>query len=167
MPWKKYKVEDLMKEILKKLQLLYTSWFFKSENEQKNERMLKELETAINQLSELPSSLPEDEGRYSHYRSGAMFINPGLGTQHNYSQSGTSNSHQYIDLWKDVLLIPVLIKRLNLPSFNLRMPLLQRFGPVLTRRLERPVGLGPATSDSESYGRYVFDAHKGTESRHL
>jgi hypothetical protein len=95
MPGKKHKVEDLMKEILEKLQLLHTSRFFKSENEQKNEKKSKELETAINQLSELPSSLPEDEGRYSHYGSGAMFINPGLGTQHNYSQSGTSNSHQY------------------------------------------------------------------------
>jgi hypothetical protein len=54
-----------MKEILKKLQLLHTSRFFKSENEQKNEKMSKEFETAINQVSELPSSLPEDEGRYS------------------------------------------------------------------------------------------------------
>jgi hypothetical protein len=95
MPGKKRKVEDLMKEILEKLQLLHTSRFFKSENEQKNEKKSKELETAINQLSELSSSLPEDEGRYSHHGSGAMFINPGLGTQHNYNQSGTSNSNQY------------------------------------------------------------------------
>ena len=51
-----------MKEILEKLQLLQTSRFFKSENEQKNEKKSKELETAIGQLSELPSSLPEDEG---------------------------------------------------------------------------------------------------------
>jgi hypothetical protein len=95
MPGKKRKVEDLMKEILEKLQLLHTSRFFKGENEQKNEKKSKELETAINQLSELPPSLPEDEGRYSHHGSGAMFINPGLGTQHNYNQSGTSNSNQY------------------------------------------------------------------------
>ena len=95
LPGKKRKVEDLMKEILEKLQLLQTSRFFKSENEQKNEKKAKELETAIGQLSELPSSLPEDEGQYSHYGSGAMFINPGLGTQHNYNQSGTSNSNQY------------------------------------------------------------------------
>jgi hypothetical protein len=95
MPGKKRKVEDLMKEILEKLQLLHTSRFFKSENEQRNEKKSKELETAITQLSELPSSLPGDEGQYSHYGSGAMFVNPGLGTQHNYNQSGTSNSNQY------------------------------------------------------------------------
>ena len=95
LPGKKRKVEDLMKEILEKLQLLHTSRFFKSENEQKNEKKSKELEHAISQLSELPSSLPEDEGRYSHHGSGAMFINPSLGTQHNYNQSGTSNSNQY------------------------------------------------------------------------
>lgn len=84
-----------MKEILEKLQLLHTSRSLKSENEQKNEKKSKELETAIRQLSELPSSLPEDEGRYSHHGSGAMFIYPGLGTQHNYNQSGTWNSTQY------------------------------------------------------------------------
>jgi hypothetical protein len=82
---KKRKVEDLMKEILKKLQLLHTSRFFKSENEQKNEKKSKELEVAISQLSELPSSLPENEGQYSYHRSGGMFINPSDGTQHNYS----------------------------------------------------------------------------------
>lgn len=53
LPGKKRKVEDLMKEILEKLQLLHTSRFFKSENEQKNEKKSKELETAISQLSEL------------------------------------------------------------------------------------------------------------------
>jgi hypothetical protein len=95
MPGKKRKVEDLMKEILEKLQLLHTSRFFNGENEQRNEKKSKELETAISQLSELPSSLPGDEGQYSHHGSGAMFVNPGLGTQHNYNQSGTSNSNQY------------------------------------------------------------------------
>jgi hypothetical protein len=96
MPGKKRKVEDLMKEILEKLQLLHTSRFFKSENEQKNEKKSKELETAISQLSELPSSLPENEGQYNHYGPGGMFINPGDGTQHNYSQSGGSGNKQYI-----------------------------------------------------------------------
>jgi hypothetical protein len=90
LPGKKRKVEDLMKEILEKLQLLHTRRFFKSENEQENEKQSKKLETAISQLSELPSSLPENEGQYSHYGSGGMFINPGDGTQHNYSQSGGS-----------------------------------------------------------------------------
>jgi hypothetical protein len=96
MPGKKRKVEDLMKEILEKLQLLHTSRFFKSENEQKNEKKSKELESAISQLSELPSSLPENEGQYNHYGPGGMFINPGDGTQHNYSQSGGSGNKQYI-----------------------------------------------------------------------
>jgi hypothetical protein len=96
LPGKKRKVEDLMKEILEKLQLLHTSRFFKSENEQKNEKKSKELETAISQLSELSSSLPENEGQYNHYGPGGMFINPGEGTQHNYSQSGGSGNKQYI-----------------------------------------------------------------------
>jgi hypothetical protein len=96
MPGKKRKVEDLMKEILEKLQLLHTSRFFKSENKQKNEKKSKELETAISQLSEFPSSLPENEGQYNHYGPGGMFINPGDGTQHNYSQSGGSGNKQYI-----------------------------------------------------------------------
>jgi hypothetical protein len=81
-PGKKRKVEDLMEEILEKLQLLHTGRLFKSENEQKNERKSKELEAAINQLLELPPSLSENEGRYSHHGSGAMSINPDLGTQH-------------------------------------------------------------------------------------
>jgi len=85
-----------MKEILEKLQLLHTSRFFKSEDEQKNEKKSKELETAITQLSELPSSLPEDEGRYLYHGCGAMFINPGLGTQQNYNQSGGSGNKQLI-----------------------------------------------------------------------
>jgi hypothetical protein len=96
MPGKKRKVEDLMKDILEKLQLLHTSRFFKSENNQKNEKKSKELETAISQLSELSSSLPENEGQYNHYGPGGMFINPGDGTQHNYSQSGGSGNKQYI-----------------------------------------------------------------------
>ena len=96
MPGKKRKVEDLMKEILEKLQLLHTSRFFKSGNEQKNEKKSKELEIAISQLSELPSSLPENEGQYNHYGPGGMFINPGLGTQHNCIQSGGTVNMQYM-----------------------------------------------------------------------
>jgi len=42
MPGKKRKVEDLMREILEKPQLLHTSRFFKSENERKNEKKSKE-----------------------------------------------------------------------------------------------------------------------------
>ncbi|GAB1739841.1 hypothetical protein NU219Hw_g4776t1 [Hortaea werneckii] len=95
LPGKKRKVEDLMKEILEKLQLLHTSRFFKSENEKRNENRSRELQTAITQLSELSSSLAENEGQYNHYGAGGMFIHPGEGTQHNYSQSGGSGNRQY------------------------------------------------------------------------
>ncbi|KAI7471211.1 hypothetical protein KC351_g12239 [Hortaea werneckii] len=95
LPGKKRKVEDLMKDILEKLQLLYTSRFFKSENERTNEARSKELDTAIIQLSELSPSLPENEGQYNHYGSGGMFIHPGNGTQNNYSQSGGCGNKQY------------------------------------------------------------------------
>jgi len=95
MPGKKRRVEDLMKEILEKLQLLHTSRFFRSENEQKDKTRSKELETAISQLSELPPSLPEGESQYSHYGLGSMFIHPGVGTQQNYVQTGGSNNTQY------------------------------------------------------------------------
>ncbi|KAI6908016.1 hypothetical protein KC318_g4546 [Hortaea werneckii] len=94
-PGKKRKVEDLMKDILEKLQLLHTSRFFKSGNEKKTEDRSEELETAVAQLSELSSSLPENEGQYNHYGAGGMFIHPGEGTQHNYSQSGGSGNRQY------------------------------------------------------------------------
>ncbi|KAI7263976.1 hypothetical protein KC345_g8982 [Hortaea werneckii] len=95
LPGKKRKVEDLMKDILEKLQLLHTSRFFKSENEKKNENTSKDLQTAITQLSELSPSLPENEGHYNYYGSGGMFIHPGEGTQNNYSQSGGSGNKQY------------------------------------------------------------------------
>ncbi|KAI7340592.1 hypothetical protein KC354_g17190 [Hortaea werneckii] len=95
LPGRKRKVEDLMTEILEKLQLLHTSRFFKSENEKKNENRSKELEDAITRLSELSSSLPENEDQYNHYGSGGMFIHPGTVTQHNYSQSGGSGNRQY------------------------------------------------------------------------
>jgi hypothetical protein len=38
----------------------------------------------------------KNEGQYNHYGPGGMFINPGDGTQHNYSQSGGSGNKQYI-----------------------------------------------------------------------
>ena len=92
MPNKKRKVEDLMKDILEKLQLLHTNQFYKVVTEKRS----ADLEGAIQQLSELSPSLPDDEGRYTHYGSGSMNVNPGGGTQHNYNQSGGSNNRQYI-----------------------------------------------------------------------
>jgi hypothetical protein len=61
----------------------------------------------------------------------------------------------------------VLIECPDLPGSESRMPFLERFGPVLAWRLEWPVGLGPATSDAESYRRYVLDSHRSAEVRHL
>ncbi|KAI7303801.1 hypothetical protein KC315_g15465 [Hortaea werneckii] len=95
LPRKKRKVEDLMKDILKKLQLLHTSRFFKSKNERTNEDRSKELDTTIIQLSELSPSLPDNESQYNHYGSSGMFIHPGNGTQNNYNQSGGSGNKQY------------------------------------------------------------------------
>ncbi|KAI6791304.1 hypothetical protein KC367_g8101 [Hortaea werneckii] len=95
LPGKKRKVEDLMKNILEKLQLLHTSRFFKSENERTNENRSKELDTAITQLSELSPSLRDNESQYNHHGSGGIFIHPGNGTQNNYNQSGGSGNKQY------------------------------------------------------------------------
>ncbi|TKX23130.1 hypothetical protein C1H76_4678 [Elsinoe australis] len=89
---KKRKVEDLMKDILQKLQLLHTSQFFGDETKKWSDS----IRDAIARLEELPSSLGEEDGRYTHYGSGSMNINSGKGTQHNYSQSGGSNNHQNI-----------------------------------------------------------------------
>ena len=92
MPGRKRKVEDLMKDILEKLQLLHANQSFKVVTERRSD----DLDGAIQQLSELSPSLPDDDGRYSHYGSGSMNINSGEGTQHNYNQSGGSNNKQYI-----------------------------------------------------------------------
>ncbi|KAK3614600.1 hypothetical protein LTR56_026643 [Elasticomyces elasticus] len=83
MPDKKRKVEDLMKDILEKLQLLHTSRFFGAINEERSD----DLVAAIQQLSDLAPSLPDEDSRYSHSGSGAMNVNAGSGTQRNYSQS--------------------------------------------------------------------------------
>ena len=92
MPDKKRKVEDLMKDILEKLQLLHTNQFYKIVTEGKSD----ELNGAIQQLSDLSTSLPDDDTHYIHYGSGSMNVNTGKGTQHNYNQSGGSNNEQYI-----------------------------------------------------------------------
>lgn len=85
MPGKKRKVEELMKEILEKLQLLHTNQFFKDSTRS------GQLSQALEELAQVPSSLPEPDGRYHHSGSGSMNVNPGSGTQYIYSQSGESN----------------------------------------------------------------------------
>lgn len=90
MPGRKKKVEELMKEILEKLQLLQTSRFFQAEIEKRSQK----LENRISQLSKLEPSLQEDSGVFSHYGSGPQNVN--TGTQNNYNQSGGSNNRQFI-----------------------------------------------------------------------
>lgn len=85
MPGKKKRVEELMKEILEKLQLLQTNQYFK------DTARSQKLEQALEELAQVPSSLPVEESGYTHSGSGSMNINPGSGTQYNYSQSGESN----------------------------------------------------------------------------
>ncbi|KAM0721870.1 hypothetical protein Q7P37_002795 [Cladosporium fusiforme] len=91
MPGKKKKVEELMKEMLEKLQLLQTSRFFQAEIERRSQK----LQDGITQLSELDPSLPEENGSFSHYGSGPQNVNTGDGIQHNYTQSGGSNNRQF------------------------------------------------------------------------
>ncbi|KAK5113792.1 hypothetical protein LTR62_003176 [Meristemomyces frigidus] len=86
MPYKKRKVEYSMKEMLEKLQVLHTI---------EAEKRSAEVEAAIQHLSELPPSLPEDDSRYSHSGAGPMNVNAGGGIQKNYSQSGGSNNKMY------------------------------------------------------------------------
>lgn len=91
MPGKKKRVEELMKEMLEKLQLLQTSRFFQAEIEKR----FQKLQNGISQLSDLEPSLPEDDGGFSHYGSGPQNVNTGDGIQHNYTQSGGSNNKQF------------------------------------------------------------------------
>ncbi|KAK5708941.1 hypothetical protein LTR17_020221 [Elasticomyces elasticus] len=88
---KRRKVEDLMTDILRKLQLLHTNQFFKLVADKRSQ----ELEAAIQQLAELPPSLPDDDSRYMHSGSGPMNINPGSGTMRNYNFSGGSNNKMF------------------------------------------------------------------------
>lgn len=88
-PSKKKKVEDLMKAILEELQLLQTDRFFKNEIEKRSE----EINDAIQQLSELPSSLDPEEA--SHSGRGVNNINSGGGTQRNNFINGGHNVRQF------------------------------------------------------------------------
>ena len=85
MPGKKRKVEELMKDILEKLQLLHDYYFFKTVV------TAADLNAAIEQLSMIPPSLPDDEtSHYAHTVSASLNVNPGSGTMHTYTQSGGS-----------------------------------------------------------------------------
>jgi hypothetical protein len=73
-PGRTEKVEDLMKGILKQLQML---------------------QSAVDRLSELGPSLPDD-GKFVHTGSGALYAHTGSGVQNNYNQSGGERNKQYI-----------------------------------------------------------------------
>lgn len=66
--------------------------FFKKVTEARSD----ELNGAIQQLSALSPSFPDDDAHYIHYGSGSMNVNTGEGAQYNYNQSGGSNNKQYI-----------------------------------------------------------------------
>lgn len=83
-PGKKRRVEELMKEILEKLQILHIIRFFKDST--KSQRLANALE-GINQV---PSSLSDEDGRYSHFGSGSLNVNTSTGVQRNYTYGGGS-----------------------------------------------------------------------------
>ncbi|KAG9228711.1 hypothetical protein BJ875DRAFT_434854 [Amylocarpus encephaloides] len=77
------KVESLMKGILKDIQLLV----YEKLRGTATEAQLKEIEEAIKQMNEMPSSLPEETGGVNqhHHGSGNNNANLGKGLQHNGS----------------------------------------------------------------------------------
>ena len=85
LPGRKRKVEELMKEIMQKLQLLHEHHYFESAVD------AAQLQVVIEQMSKLPPSLEEDENpQYTHSGSGSINVNPGSGVQRNYNHSGGS-----------------------------------------------------------------------------
>lgn len=92
MPGKKRRVEELMKDMLEKLQLLHTNQFFRMATESR----ARDLDGAIQRLATLPPSLPDGAaGRVDYHVAGSMNLNAGAGTQSVYSQTGGSNNRQF------------------------------------------------------------------------
>ncbi|KAK6428637.1 hypothetical protein LTR95_015220 [Oleoguttula sp. CCFEE 5521] len=90
-PGKKKKVEELMKEILEKLQLLHTYHFFRTAVSDMG------LEDAIKELDAVEPSLPDDEGgKYVNTGSGPQNIHEGSGEQYNNTISGGERNVQYV-----------------------------------------------------------------------
>lgn len=89
---RKQKVEDLMKEILEKLSLLQTDHYFGTAIQSDN------LQTAIQQLKKVSSSLPDDEGNsggtFNNSGSGPQNVSTGKSSQTNNTQSGGSGNTQ-------------------------------------------------------------------------
>jgi len=85
LPGKERKVEELMEEILEKLQLLHTNGFFKASAK------MDELKAALEDLASVSPSLPDEDGTgYMHSGSGSLNVNTGTGVQKNFTQSGGS-----------------------------------------------------------------------------
>lgn len=77
------KVGSLMHEILDKLQLLHTNEYFHAAVQS------ADLKAAIDQLSEVESSLPDNSAKsVATYGSGAINVNTGSGKQYNNNLSG-------------------------------------------------------------------------------
>lgn len=87
-PGRGEKVEKLMEEILKKLQLLHTNRYF-----WEAARSEEELNAAIEQLSKVTSSLPDNAApSFLHSGRGAINANTGSGNQYNHNLSGDNNT---------------------------------------------------------------------------
>ena len=86
-PGRAKKVVDLMAGIMTNLQTLQTSRFFKDQLEKRD----VDIKAALDKLSELGPSLPDDEGTFRHSGSGAQNVNTGKGSQYNYNQSGKNS----------------------------------------------------------------------------
>ncbi|WPG99032.1 Hypothetical protein R9X50_00183700 [Acrodontium crateriforme] len=88
---KKSKVEHLMSDILNSLQLLQAKQIFKEAVAQHS----TDLGEAIQEMSDIQSSLPEEDARYNQSGSGPMNINGSTDTQNNYTQSGRNNTQNF------------------------------------------------------------------------
>jgi hypothetical protein len=86
-PGRKQKVEDLMKDILGKLQLLDSREAYKAAIS------VSKIEAAINELTDMQSSLPDDDrATYENYGSGPQHVEGGIhGGVYTQADGGTMN----------------------------------------------------------------------------
>lgn len=87
-PGRKQKVEDLMKQILTKLQLLH-SW-----EALRGAIRFSKIEAALDELAKVPSSLPDDDGAtYVNYGPGPQHVEGGI--QGGYYSQGTNGTMNF------------------------------------------------------------------------
>ena len=84
MPDGKRKIEELMKEILEKLQLPFIHHYFEAAVSSVS------LGTAIEELSEISPPLPDDTLQYAHNVAGSLNMNTTSRTMNTYTYSGGS-----------------------------------------------------------------------------